>query len=84
MTCVAMATDSRAYFVHNEYVNNQESSAGQGNELRGLWNPEVQRLIYKGSPVIHIPSRINRIHHIGTYLFKLYCNCFLPSIRRTS
>ena len=38
------------------------------NQLHGLWNPEVQCRIHKGSPIIHIPSRLNLIPSIDTYL----------------
>ena len=44
------------------------------NKLYGLWNPEVQCRIYKGSPIIPILSRINPITRIDTYLFKVHSN----------
>ena len=34
------------------------------NYLQGLWNPEVQSRIHKGSPIIDILSRINPIIRI--------------------
>ena len=39
-----------------------------------VWNPEVQCRIHKGSPIIHILSRINPIPRIDTYLFKVHSN----------
>ena len=47
--------------------------------LYGLWNLEVQCRIYKGAPVISIPSRINQIPRIGTYFFKINSIIILPS-----
>ena len=44
------------------------------SKLHGLWNPEVQFRIYKGSPVIPILSRINQIPRIDTYFFKIRSN----------
>ena len=45
----------------------------------GLWNPEVQCHIYKGSPVILILSRINPIPCNDTCFFQIHSNIFLPS-----
>ena len=47
------------------------------NYLHGLWNPEVQCRIHKGSPIIPILSRINPIPRIDTYLFKVHSNIVL-------
>ena len=52
------------------------------NSLPGLWNPEVQRRIHKGPPIIHILSQINPITRIDTYLFKVHSNIVLPSTPR--
>ena len=38
------------------------------NNLHVLWNPEVQFLIHKGSPIIPILSRINPIPRNDIYL----------------
>ena len=54
------------------------------NSLLGLWNPEVQCCIHKGSPIIPILSRINPIHRINTYFFKIHSNIVLPFTRRSS
>jgi hypothetical protein len=40
----------------------------------GLWNPEVQSRIHKGSPVIPILSRINSISGIDIYFIKVHSN----------
>jgi len=48
-------------------------------KLHGLWNPEVQCRIHKGSPIIPIQNRINPIPRIDTYFFKVHCNIVLPS-----
>ena len=53
-------------------------------ELRGLWNPEDQCRIQKGSPVIPILSRINPIPRIDTNFFKIHSNTALPSLPRPS
>ena len=50
--------------------------------MDGLWNPEVQCRIHKGSPIIPILSRINPISRIDTYLFKVHSNIVLPSTPR--
>ena len=52
------------------------------NKLHGLWNPEVQCRIHKGSLIIPILSRINPIPCIDTYLFKVHSNIVLPSTPR--
>ena len=39
-------------------------------QLHGLWNPEAQCHIHKGSPIIHIPSGINPIPRIDIYRTK--------------
>ena len=51
-------------------------------QLLGLWNPEVQCRIHKGSPIIPILSRINPITRIDTYLFKVHSNIVLLSMPR--
>jgi len=51
-------------------------------QLHGLWNPEVQCTIYKGSPVIPILARINPIPRIDIYFFKIHSNIDLPSTSR--
>ena len=50
--------------------------------LHGLWNPEDQCRIHKGSPIIPILSRINPNTRIDTYLFKVHSNIVLPSTPR--
>ena len=52
------------------------------NSLHGLWDPEVQCSIHKGSPIIPILSWINPITRIDTYLFKVHSNIVLPSTPR--
>ena len=52
------------------------------NQLHGLWNPEVQCCIHKGSPIIPVLSRINSIPHIITYFFKVLSDIVLPSTPR--
>jgi hypothetical protein len=54
----------------------------QYNYLHGLWKPEVQCRIHKGSPIIAILSRINPILRIDTYIFKVHSNIVLPSTPR--
>ena len=59
--------------------------AAEGAILTPLFtNPEVQYLIHKGTPTIHILSRINPIPQIDTYLFKIHYNTILPSTPRPS
>ena len=43
-------------------------------------NPEVQRRIYNGPPIICILSRINPTPRIDTYFFKIHSNIIFPSI----
>ena len=50
----------------------------------GLMNPEVQFQIHKGSPIIRISSRINRIPRIDTHFFKVHSDIVLPSTLRSS
>ena len=50
--------------------------------MYGIWVPEVQCRIHKGSPIIPILGRINAIPRIDTYLFKFHSNIFLPSTPR--
>ena len=38
----------------------------------------MESRIHKGSPMIHILSRINPIPRIDAYLFKVYSNIVLP------
>ena len=45
----------------------------------GVWNPEVQCRIHKGSPITPILNRINSITHIDTYLLKFHSNLALSS-----
>ena len=52
--------------------------------LHGLWNPEVQYRIHKGSPVIPILGRINLVPRIDTYFFKIHSNNVLPFASRPS
>ena len=47
--------------------------------LHGLWNPEAQCRIQKGSPVIPIPSKIKQIRSIKTYFFKIHSNIAPPT-----
>ena len=47
--------------------------------IYGLWNPEVQCRIHKGSTITPILSRINSITRNDTYLFKVHSNIVLPS-----
>ena len=54
------------------------------NLLNGLWKPEAQCRIHKGSPIIPIPSRINPIPRIDTRLFKVHSNIVLPCTSRPS
>ena len=54
------------------------------NQIHGLWNPEVQCHIHKGSPIIPILSRINPIPRIDTNFFKVHSNIVLPPIPRPS
>ena len=51
----------------------------QISPLHGLWNPEVQCRIHKGSPIIPTLSRINPIPYIDAYFFKIHSNIVLPS-----
>jgi hypothetical protein len=48
----------------------------------GLWNPEVQCHINKGSPIFPILSRINPIAQIDTSLFKVNFNIVFLSMPR--
>ena len=50
------------------------------NQLHGLWYPDVQYHIHKGSPIIL--SQINSIPSIDTYFFKIHCNNVLSSTPR--
>ena len=52
------------------------------NKLHGLWNPEVQCRIHKGSSIIPILNRINSITRIDTFLFKVHSNTCVPSTPR--
>ena len=54
------------------------------NLLRGLWNPEVQYRILKGSPIIPILSRINKIPRIDNCFFMIHFNIVLQSTPRLS
>ena len=42
--------------------------------LHGLWSPEFQCRIHKGSPIILIVGHINPISRIDSYLFKIHSN----------
>jgi hypothetical protein len=42
--------------------------------LHGLWNPEAECSIHKGSPIIPILSQINLIPRIDTYFFMIHSN----------
>ena len=44
--------------------------------------PEVQCLIHKVTPIISILSRINPIHYIRTYFFKVDSNIALSTMPR--
>ena len=48
------------------------------NQLHGLWNPEVQDSIHRGSPIISILNRINLIPHIDRYFYTIRSNIDLP------
>ena len=52
------------------------------NRLHGLWNPEVQYRIIKGSSIIPILWKINHIPRIDTYLFNVHSNIVFPSTPR--
>ena len=49
----------------------------------GLWNPEVQGHIHKGSPIIRILSRINPIIVLLPISLKIHSNIVLPSTHRS-
>ena len=49
------------------------------NLLHGLWNPEVQCLILKGSPIILILIQINPIPSIDNYFSEIHSNIALSS-----
>ena len=49
--------------------DDDDNNNNNNNKLRGLWAPEVQCRIHKGSPIIPILSRINPITRIDSYLF---------------
>ena len=51
----------------------------KSHSLHGLWNPETQCRIHKGSAIIPILTQINPIPRIGTYPFKVHSNNVLPS-----
>ena len=46
--------------------------------------PGSNMLLYKGSPIIQILSRINPISHTDTYFFKVRSNIVHPSTPRPS
>ena len=48
--------------------------------LHGLWNPEIQCLVHKDSPIIPILSRINPILLTDKYFNKVYSIIILPSM----
>jgi hypothetical protein len=55
------------------------------NKLHGLWNPEVQFRIQKGSPIIPILIWINPIPRIDTYFFfQIHSNIICPSTLKPS
>jgi hypothetical protein len=50
------------------------------DKLHGIWDPEAECRIYKGSPIIPNLSPMNLIPRIDTnwYLFKIHSNIALP------
>ena len=48
--------------------------------LHGLWIPDIQFTINKGSPIISILNRINPIPCINTYFFKIHSNINFPCL----
>ena len=61
------------------FASTYTSEKGKDFNFHGLWNPEVQCHIHKGSPIIPILSRINPIPRTYTYLLKVHSNIVLPS-----
>ena len=60
LTTFAVAKES--VILENDLADNEQITGR--NQNHGLWNPEVQCRIHKGSPTIPILRRINPIPHI--------------------